>query len=340
MRASLRFTGSGKSVSITPPYRKLSARMFFRKVSEGCILLRAAVRHPAARRASGEAAETGGHMGIPLLDAMNARDRNQRRRRKVHREVLAPLDATLATIVNCDPHDFAAHHPLPGIDAKRIRIPDVGVSGADTINALAHGVAAGGAAAAIGAATTLGTATLVGGGSAAALASGGSMAALAGGSGLAAGSAACLAAAPPVAVALAVGLCFIGKDARRAQRAVAAQLEVRAAAIRAFEARSGLARERSVQMRKALRRLRKVGLAQHEALKAAVGRNGGDVASFSPADQVTVAYAYGVANLIDAVMGAPVCDGDGAVTDLSGRVIADVDEFVATVTCVPAGAGR
>jgi len=304
-------------------------------------------------------------MGIPLLDAMNARDRNQRRsrqlderykrivnensaedtrfhrlRRKVHREVLAPLDATLATIVNFDPHDFAAHHPLPGIDAKRIRIPDVGVSGADTINALAHGVAAGGAAAAIGAATTLGTATLVGGGSAAALASGGSMAALAGGSGLAAGSAACLAAAPPVAVALAVGLCFIGKDARRAQRAVAAQLEVRAAAIRAFEARSGLARERSVQMRKALRRLRKVGLAQHEALKAAVGRNGGDVASFSPADQVTVAYAYGVANLIDAVMGAPVCDGDGAVTDLSGRVIADVDEFVATVTCVPAGAGR
>ncbi|WP_137988409.1 hypothetical protein [Streptomyces vilmorinianum] len=297
-------------------------------------------------------------MGIAIFDAMGLAKKNGRRhkklvqrqeclterlvaeteaqertRRRAYDKALVPFVDVFSRLKNVDLAELVAiaepaETELTDVEVRRIQLDAV-----NAVATLAGGVAVGAGAgavtfAAVGAFAAASTGTAISALSGAAATSatlawlgGGSL--TAGGGGVAAGTAVLTGiVALPVLLALGGFFEWKGRNDLREQRGVAAELNKLAAELRAREARVEASGKRSRQVRQLLDRLRKEIRRRLPALRTLVDGQD-DYAVYTPTQRAEVAVLVGLAGAMVAVMGTPITDDDGHVTDLSKRVVKD-----------------
>ncbi|MFZ3499116.1 hypothetical protein ACODT5_38900 [Streptomyces sp. 5.8] len=269
----------------------------------------------------------------------------ERARRRAYGKALVPFADVFSRLKNVDLAELVATAEpagagLPDVEVRRIQLDAV-----NAIATLAGGVAVGAGAgaltfAAVGAFAAASTGTAISALSGAAATSatlawlgGGSLAA--GGGGVAAGTAVLTGiVALPVLLALGGFFEWKGRNDLREQRVAAAELKKLAAELRTEEARGAASAKRSRQVRQLLNRLRKEMRRRLPAFRDLVDGQD-DYAAYSAAQRAEVAVLVGLAGAVVAVMGTPLTDEDGQVTDLSKRVVKDtrarVGALVATL---------
>ncbi|GGZ14451.1 hypothetical protein GCM10010387_03200 [Streptomyces inusitatus] len=269
----------------------------------------------------------------------------EERRRAVYDRALVPFREHFGRLRHIDlaalaPTGPARRHAVPDIELRELR--ELAVGG---VGSLLGGAAAGTAVStaaymAVGAFATASTGTAISTLSGAAASSatlawlgGGSLAA--GGGGVAAGTTVLMAAFALPALLVAGGLIeWRGRAARRGQQEQAEELTAKEAHMdeerRAFS--EVLRRSREIRLV-----LLDLGLAMEKrlpALAALVDAND-DYAACTAPQRALVKEVFDVACTIVTVMAAPPADGNGRVTEVSGRVLADARARLREWTITP-----
>ncbi|MFG2875233.1 hypothetical protein ACGFYU_09530 [Streptomyces sp. NPDC048337] len=297
-------------------------------------------------------------MGIAIFDAIGLANKNKHRhkeliqreeclaerlaaetaaqekaRRRAYGSALVPFRDVFSRLKNVDLTELVAIAEPPESDVTDVEVRRIQLDAVNTIAALAGGAAVGAGAgaatfAAVGAFAAASTGTAISALSGAAATSatlawlgGGSLAA--GGGGVAAGTAV-LAGIVAVPVLLALGgfVEWKGRNDLREQRAFAAELDKITSELRVKEALADASCKRSRQVRQLLDGLRKEMRGRLPALRALVDSQD-DYAAYTHAQRAEVAVLVGLAGATVAVMGTPITDDEGHVTDLSKRVMKD-----------------
>jgi hypothetical protein len=270
--------------------------------------------------------------------ALSARGERERlaqelRRREVYDEVLVPFQAAFSRLKNVDLAELAefvlpGDTQLPTIELTQVRVSALRAVGA-VAGGLTSGAGAGAAAyAAVGAFAAASTGTPIAALSGAAatnatLAFLGGGAIASGGGGVALGTAVLggLVAAP-VLVASAAFLSWHGRSARRTQREIATSLDTAESEFALTEQRASAVLARSRQFRSLLVDLHEVVAARLPVLAALVDAND-DYATFTPEQRRQVITVVGLVTATVALMATPLTDDTGAVSTVSGQVIAE-----------------
>ncbi|WP_181780051.1 hypothetical protein [Pseudonocardia pini] len=254
-------------------------------------------------------------------------------RRAVYDEVLVPFRCAFSRVKNVNLAELAElalpeGADLPVIELARVRLASLSAVGALT-GGLTSGAGVGAAAyAAVGAFAAASTGTPIAALSGAAATNatlaflgGGSLAA--GGGGVALGTFVLggVVAAPVFAVGAAY-VSWKGRSARRTQREVAASLDSVEGDFDRAEQRLAAVLQRSRQVRGLLVQLREAAEPRSAWLEGLTSSNG-DYATYTPDERAGVAAAVGLMTTVVGLMGAPLTDDAGLVSDFSGAAVAD-----------------
>ncbi|MFE4636241.1 hypothetical protein ACFRJ1_23065 [Streptomyces sp. NPDC056773] len=297
-------------------------------------------------------------MGIAIFDAMGLERKNEKRRkrlverqerlterfatesaaqerarRRAYGKALVPFAEVFSRLKNVDLVELTAVARPTEAELPDPELSGIQLDAVTAVLTLAGGAAVGAGAgaltfAAVGAFAAASTGTAISALSGAAATSatlawlgGGSLAA--GGGGVAAGTAV-LTGIVALPVLLAVGGFFEwkGRNDLRKQRAAAAELKKHAAELRLREARFAASGKRSRQVRQLLNGIRKEMRRRLPSFRALVDGQR-DYDAYTAEQRAEVAVLVGLAGLLVAVLGTPLVDEDGQVTDLSERVVKD-----------------
>jgi hypothetical protein len=299
-------------------------------------------------------------MGVPILDARSLQKQNTTRaaeldalreaivvaneeedrrydmaREAVYDGLLRPFSEAFARLKNVDLADLVNLDPIPVLRSLDVELRAVQISVLGALGAMTGGTAVGAGAAAVtfaavGAFATASTGAAISSLTGAAATSatlawlgGGSLAAGGGGAVLGTAVLTGVFAVPAVAV-VGVVLHVKGCSARREQQTTALELDRWAMDLRIAETTCAAVRERSTQVREVLDRLLAVGRPRVEGLGTLVDRKD-DFTRFDPDEVAALGVTLSLVTAAASVMKVPLCDEDGIVTDLSGRMVADAD---------------
>jgi hypothetical protein len=260
----------------------------------------------------------------------------ERRRQEIYDGVLVPFRDIFARLKNVDLAELAAIDVPDGGQLPAVQVDRVRLTALHAVGALAGGVTAGAGAGAtafatVGAFAAASTGTSISGLSGAAATSatlawlgGGSIAA--GGGGVAAGTIVLgsLVLAPAV-LATAGLVSWQGRRQRRKQRQTATELDQAEREVTLAEQRTAVVLTRSRQIRAVLADLQEQTAARLPGLAELIGAHD-DYATYTPGQRAQLAAVVGLVTTTIAVMATPMTDDTGALTDLSGQVLADAQQ--------------